>query len=272
MLNIDIREIRITNNGYNLSSSLHKDTFRNYTLITKITMKHAQLTAIPAGLFDSQIGLTTLDLSVNLLISLPAGLLSNNHQLTHLWLNDNRIGSLPAGLLRNNSKLMHVFLGQNNLVTLPADFFSPSQNRMFLYLGQRNKIAYLPVDKWPAAVMTQTPFDHVVRMPVVFPALRIRRLHVVSGPANCPKFNCSYLTSACVNLCCKTECPPCDFGVYDVKSSGGIVVHSSTNVSSYCNDGYRLKGASNGVPQQQCPGAPGYKFPGCEGECCELRL
>eukprot|EP00117_Sycon_ciliatum_P041460 scpid53182/ scgid6069/ Peroxidasin len=267
-LNTDIGQIYITRGSVynNLSSSLHKDTFRNYTLITKITMKHAQLTAIPAGLFDSQIGLTTLDLSVNLLISLPAGLLSNNHQLTHLWLSNNRIGSLPAGLLRNNSKLMHVFLGQNNLVTLPADFFSPSQNGMLFHLGTtgQNKIAYLPVDKWPAAVMTQTPFDHVVRMPVVFPALRIRRLDVVSGPANCPKFNCSYLTSACVNLCCKTECPPCDFGVYNVTSSGGIVVHSSTNVSSYCNDGYRLKGASNGVPQQQCSGAPGYTFPGCE--------
>ncbi|XP_065195487.1 leucine-rich alpha-2-glycoprotein-like [Sycon ciliatum] len=274
--------------SYNLSDGLHKDTFQGYPKLYTIVMVDSGISDIPLGLFFNLTRLAILTLTDNKLSTLPAGIFDTVPQLVRLTLAGNKLSTLPAGIFDTMPRLQYLFLDRNALVSVPNGLLSYNPSIVQLILGGNkelktlpgdlfatngysrniiievggNPFITLPVDKWPS----NTILLGFTNTEVVYLPIRKKGI-VINGGSWCVpegKFNCSaYKTEGCFYGCCAAgECPACSVGDAVYTPNGGITVHSATNITYYCDAGYRLQSASD---RATCSSGK-YIHPGCAGE------
>ena len=113
------------------------------TALTRLSLGHNDLTALPSGIFDELTALTELDLSWNNLTALPAGVFDNNTKLEILRLNNNDLTALPADIFDNLTKLesLHLYGNGKQLdvgytpFSLPSGIFDNNTELRYLDLG-----------------------------------------------------------------------------------------------------------------------------------------
>eukprot|EP00903_Cladosiphon_okamuranus_P019445 g17879.t1 len=89
--------------------------------ILELDLQENALTMLPAGIFDTLVGLKKLYLDHNALTTLPAGVFDTLVSLERLYLHDNGLVTLPSGIFDALEALERLFLHDNeDLECLPA--------------------------------------------------------------------------------------------------------------------------------------------------------
>ena len=123
--------------------SIARDAFRGLPALYRLSLNHARMSALPAGVFADLGALAHLELRHGLLAGLRGDAFAGPSSLEALFLSDNALRSLPAGVFDGLSALNTLDLAGNALATVGHGDLAALASLEWLYL-ENNLLQAVP--------------------------------------------------------------------------------------------------------------------------------